>query len=391
MQQPDNKLYYLWQQYLSGRATGQELNELMEAIGDASRDDENIQLFQQAMQKYPAGAGLTDDTQSEMWRRISERAGSGRQPVHRVHFLRKWGWAAAVLILLCSGAYFWMTAPKGPKTVTLEPQPADVLPGSNKAILTLADGTTITLDSAANGAIAQQGNSSVVKLANGEIRYDLKGAASGGVMLNTMSTPAGGQYQLTLPDGTRVWLNAASSITYPAAFVTKERKVKISGEAYFEVAKDKAKPFVVDVNGQASVEVLGTSFNIKAYADEEATRTTLINGSVKVRNNATSVVLSPGQQGVSSDRQLAVINNANVEQVVAWKNGIFDFNGLAFQAIIKDVGRWYDIRVKYEGEVPAFKLKGKMDRGVKLSDLLRFMKGFGLQVRLEGRVLTIKQ
>lgn len=322
-------------------------------------------------------------------------------PIQRVHFLRRWWWAAA--IILVSGTITAIAVLSGgnqPQSGSeLSHNSADVLPGSNKATLTLADGSAIILDSAGNGAIAQQGNSSIIKQANGEIRYDLKGVSKHEVMMNTISTPKGGQYKLILPDGTQLWLNTASSVTYPAMFVGKERKIKITGEVYLEVAANKSQPFIVDIDGKSNVQVLGTSFNINSYADEENITTTLVSGSVKINS---SVMLTPGQQALSpyntigvsgsADRHpdnIRVASNVNMEQVLAWKNGIFSFDGKNFASLMREVERWYDIRVVYKGVTPDFKMKGKMDRGVPLNDLLRFLREYGLTVKLEGRSLIV--
>ncbi|MDQ0110468.1 ferric-dicitrate binding protein FerR (iron transport regulator) [Chitinophaga terrae (ex Kim and Jung 2007)] len=310
-------------------------------------------------------------------------------PVRRVRFLEKWGWAAAVLILLGAGTYLYMATKKKDidlvkgKTIATP----GILPGSNKALLTLSDGTTITLDSAASGAIAQQGSSSIIKTPGGEIVYNAKGLPGGEVMMNTMSTPRGGQYRLTLPDGTTVWLNAASSITFPAAFTGNDRKVKVTGEVYMEVVKNDKMPFRVDVDGRTTVEVLGTSFNINSYTDEGAIVTTLIEGKVRVLPGNTAVsasaerqsaTLRPGQQAFQPNNTTTVniSNNANMEQVLAWKNGIFSFTGKSFPSAMKDIERWYDIQVSYEGAIPTIKLKGEMDRGVQLTDLIRFLQGY---------------
>lgn len=317
-------------------------------------------------------------------------------PVRRVRFLEKWGWAAAVLILLGAGTYFYMASKKtGPEVVKGKATPTQgILPGSNKALLTLSDGTTITLDSAASGAIAQQGSSSIVKTTGGEIIYDARGQSQGEVMMNTMSTPRGGQYRITLPDGTAVWLNAASSITFPAAFTGNNRKVKVTGEVYMEVVKNAGMPFMVDVDGRTTIEVLGTSFNINSYTNEGAIATTLVDGKVRVlpgNITAGAVTLNPGQQALQPNNTttINISSNANLEQVLAWKNGIFSFTGKSFQSVMKDIERWYDIQVRYEGAIPTRKLKGEMDRGVQLNDLIRFLRGFGLQVELKDRILVV--
>jgi len=311
----------------------------------------------------------------------------------KVRVLRRWGWAAAIFALLATGSYLF-TSSNNKRTIISQvpPKTDNILPGTNKAILTLSDGSSITLDSAASGAIAQQGNASIVKLANDEIRYEQKGLSQGEIMMNTMSTPRGGQYKLVLPDGTKVWLNAASSISYPAVFIGDERRIEVSGEVYLEVAQNENKPFIAGLKGGLTVQVLGTSFNINAYADDGEIKTTLVEGRVKV-SGGNSVMLKPGQQAIqlSNTGALTLIPEANLEKVLAWKNGMFDFTDLDFKLAMKDIERWYNIEVKYEGSIPVFKLKGKMDKGVQLSDLKRFIEGFGLQVRLEGRTLTIKE
>lgn len=314
-------------------------------------------------------------------------------PVHRVHFLKtSWfRYAAAILIVVGLGtvAYLWTNNKKIEQPLVSENKQlqTDLPPGGERAVLTLADGTEIVLDNAANGNIAQQGNATVIKSDNGQIRYDLKGSSQGQVMLNTMSTPQGGQYQLTLPDGTKVWLNAASSITYPAVFVGKERKVTINGEAYFEVAKNKEMPFMVEVRGMSTVEVLGTSFNINAYSNEETVNTTLVEGSVKINKR---VVLKPGQQAVVKDpAAVSVVNNADLEKAIAWKNGLFSFNNADLVSVMRQLERWYGVKVIYQRDVTDLTLKGEMYRNVQLSTIMNFLKKMGVNVRLDGKTLIV--
>ncbi len=314
--------------------------------------------------------------------------------MHRVHFLKtSWfRYASVAIILFGIGTSLWNSNKNTDQTIVNGNKylKADIAPGGNKAMLTLSDGTTITLDSAANGAIAQQGNSSIVKSANGEIVYNLKGIAQGAVMMNTMSTPIGGQYQVTLPDGTKVWLNAASSVTYPAAFVGKERKVKVTGEVYFDVAKNKQKPFIVDVDGKAGIEVLGTSFNINSYKDEEDIKTTLLEGSVKVSNSNKQAILKPGEQAsIGNTAGIIVKSDADLTQILAWKNGIFDFTGADLKAVMRQLERWYDIKVHYKGSVSNEVFKGKMYRNVNLSDVLETLEQLGVKFRIEGKTLIV--
>lgn len=406
----EQQLTYYFERYAQGNLS----NDERIAFADLLKDPANKEMVQQILDR---DWHLWEHHQLDFSQEIdhieqgvaamirADQSFTDRPPVRRVRFLEKWGWAAAVLILLGAGTYFYMASKKTQVDVVKGkaiPTPG-ILPGANKALLTLSDGSTITLDSAANGAIAQQGSSSIVKTAGGEIIYDARGLSRGEVMMNTMSTPRGGQYRLTLPDGTTVWMNAASSITFPAAFAGNSRKVKVTGEVYMEVAKNDKIPFIVDVDGRSMVEVLGTSFNINSYTNEGAIATTLVEGKVRVlpgniaaisasaEEQHGAVTLKPGQQALLPDNATAVsINsNANLEQVLAWKNGIFSFTGKSFQSVMKDVERWYDIQVRYEGAVPARKLKGEMDRGVQLNDLIRFLQGFGLHVELKNRVLVV--
>jgi len=310
--------------------------------------------------------------------------------VHRVHFLKTawFKYAAAIIVMFGIGAYFWTTGKKTEQAIanSAKQLQTDIAPGGEKAVLTLADGTKIILDNAANGSLARQGATQVVKLTDGQVAYSVKGASDKDIMWNTLSTPPGGQYQITLPDGTRVWLNAASSITYPAAFVSENREVKMTGEVYFEVAKNKEKPFIVDINGRSAAQVLGTSFNINAYANERAIKTTLLEGSVKV----SSVILNPGQQAiVSSSGQQPKITDADLGQILAWKNGLFNFNGLDLHEVMRQLERWYDIKVQYQGRVSNVIFRGEMYRNVNLSDVLEVLQKMGVKFRLEDKTLTV--
>ncbi|MEO5890952.1 MAG: FecR family protein [Ferruginibacter sp.] len=346
-------------------------------------------------------------------------------PVYRLRIIRKRlvRYAAAILVLAGLGTYFYFNFSKKQQqqTVVSEIKPRDIDPGGNKAMLTLSDGTTITLDSAADGALAQQGASSIIKLANGQIIYKPGADSTEEAMMNTMTTPRGGQYQLVLPDGSGVWLNAASSITYPVVFTGKQRIVKITGEVYFEVAKNKEKPFIIDVNGRSMVRVFGTSFNINSYADDASTRTTLLEGSVRVisepmptlfkgqtgflesrfdgkantagTNNRMKdlAILKPGQQAVitGDKKEILVKSNIDIDQVMAWKNGFFNFQNASLPQMIQQLERWYDIQVRYEGSIPEMQFKGKMHRGVMLSVVINWFADLGIKSRLEGKTLVI--
>ena len=272
--------------------------------------------------------------------------------------------AAVILILLLIGTYFILSS-KSSKQEIVKTAPTetklknDIAPGGNKAVLTLADGSTIVLDSASNGTISQQGNIKVKKIGNGLLVYTINGklvTENDEAFFNTISTPRGGQYKVTLADGTEVWLNAESSIRFPVVFTGTERKVEITGEAYFEVAKNKNMPFKVKA-ASSEIEVLGTHFNVNAYNDEAFIKTTLLEGMVKVSipalaGNQSSKFLQPGQQAeINKKGEINVLDNADTEEAVAWKNGRFQFKSTDLKTILRQISRWYDADVEYKGNV----------------------------------------
>jgi ferric-dicitrate binding protein FerR (iron transport regulator) len=293
------------------------------------------------------------------------------------------GWlryAAVFIIVAGAAAYLWLS-PGSSKIgrMASAKTSGDITPGGNKALLTLSDGNTILLDSAAAGQLALQGNANVIKSAAGKITYRLNGAADQFIRLNTLSTPRGGQYQLTLPDGTNVWLNALSSITYPVAFGGKDRKVTVTGEAYFEVARDKTKPFIV-VTPKDQVTVLGTAFNVNCYADEPVRKTTLLEGAVQIG----AQVLKPGEACLNG-KVVAV----DTDKAIAWKNGLFDFNGAGMEELMRQVARWYDIEVVYQDGIPDKEFVGKLSRNASLKTLLKALEYANVHFTIEGRRIIV--
>ena len=408
---------YLLQQYQTGSATDAEWEELAALLTNAANDETIKEALQQAMEQHIPGTAFQQrDYQALLQKITSIDQTPVQQPaVRRTTYISKWGWlaAAAVLLLLIGGTYIWFnTKPAPPVAVIAE---KEILPGQQGAVLTLANGKTIVLDSLNNGTIAQQGQTAVV-LTNGMIKYHEGAPASNGeaIAYNTLSTPRGRQYQLTLPDGTKVWLNAESAITYPVAFTGNNRQVRTSGEVYFEVATLRLRsglkmPFLVDVAGKANIEVLGTHFNVNAYADEADIRTTLLEGSVKASaipdksgpaGNPQSAILKPGEQiSISqtsparpdgrSGGQLSHPIPVQTDEVMAWKNGLFVLQGANLEEVIRQLARWYDIDIRYESAVPAFQFEGKMDRGVKLPTVIKWFTDLGIPCHLENRTLVI--
>lgn len=296
-------------------------------------------------------------------------------------------YAAAVILIAGAGTYVWLTNTNRPKPAVVNvPAPVnDIAPGGQKAVLTLADGSTILLDSAANGRLATQQGSQVMKK-DGQLIYTSPGGEQGVLTYNTLRTPRGGMYQLSLPDGTKVWLNAASSISYPVAFSGKERVVSMTGEAYFEVAPHAQMPFRVKVNETNSVEVLGTHFNVKAYTEEELISTTLLEGAVRIASNGKKVTLKPGQQAQASVQQLSVkaLGRNGISEAMAWKEGRFNFQDVNLQEIMRQLSRWYDIEVVYEKGIPDLEFIGGMERSLPLSEVLKGLRMSGVNFRLEN-------
>lgn len=302
-------------------------------------------------------------------------------------------WAAAAMGLIVAGFWVFMEQ-RSPDKLVSQPSPAqeikDIAPGGNRAMLTLADGTQIVLDSADNGALLKQNGITVIKLNEGELSY-LGKANAGEVVYNTVSTPKGGQYQLILADGTRVWLNAESSLRFPVVFQGQERKVELSGEGYFEVTKNDKAPFYVSV-GMMDVKVLGTHFNVSAYTDENTIKTTLVEGSVVVNSGAAEVKLNPGQQAALGrmDEVLKKVDNVDVSAITAWKNHEFLFNETELRDAMKQLSRWYDFEVVYENQIPPTYLYGTIQRDKSLTDVLKIMEASGLKFRIEKEGATNK-
>jgi hypothetical protein len=273
-------------------------------------------------------------------------------------------------------------------------QVKDIPPGINNAVLTLDNGTMIVLDSAADGTLIQQGGIKVLKI-NGQIAYDKAANANpqAAPTYNTITTARGNQYQVILADGSKVWLNAASSIHFPSYFTGNERKVEITGEAYFEVAKDAAKPFRVEFNNQSGekgeIEVLGTHFNVNAYPEEEDIQTTLLEGSVKIKRGRNVLMLAPGQQAKVTSDDITLKNDVVLSQVVAWKDGFFVFNNSDIKMIMRQVARWYDVEVDFEGRIPLEGFTGKVSRNVPLSKFIKVLELNDVNVKTEGRKIII--
>ncbi|HEY9262721.1 FecR family protein [Chitinophaga sp.] len=329
---------------------------------------------------------------NEVWTRIRMTTVK-RSPVA----LRRYCVAAAAVALLIGSGMYWLRPHQNIQMDARLPMAAryksDALPGTNKATLELGDGSIIELDSVGKGELARQHNALILKNESGAVSYQSVNAADhAGIAYNKISTPKGGQYQVVLPDGTQVWLNAASSLRYPTAFTGNARTVELNGEAYFEVAPDAGKHFHVKVMGNRAmeVEVLGTRFNINTYTDEAANATTLVDGKVKVVDAASQAVLQPGQQALVYDRQQQItLQTADLPGILAWKEGLFSLQDADITDIMRQIARWYDVEVIYNGTIKQ-KFVGKIPRNMKLSEVLKVLESTGwVNFSISGKTVTV--
>jgi transmembrane sensor len=302
--------------------------------------------------------------------------------------------AAAVLIISLSMIIYksLFTNEPNEKYTTTTVQPAtDILPGGNKAVLTLGNGSTIILDSTSGGSLGSDGGINIVKVGDGQVEYREANSTQTNqlTVYNTISTPRGGQYQIALADGTKVWLNASSSVRFPVEFNDAAREVEMTGEVYFEVAHDPSKPFRVKVQDNY-ISVLGTHFNVMAYDNEPSINTTLLEGAVRVENKKSSSRISPGQQArADASGSIKIIKDADVEEAIAWKSGFFQFKSADIKSIMHQVERWYDADINYEGDVKLH-FTGQVSRSVKVSELLRKLELTNeVHFRIEGKKITV--
>lgn len=301
--------------------------------------------------------------------------------------------AASILILLSVGAYYGLKKSDTSADYAHNLK-NDIQPGGDKAILTLANGKQIILANTGNGFLAQQGSTRINKTANGQVVYvSAPNIKSNDTSYNTITTPAGGQYAIILPDSSKVYLNASSSLRFPAIFARNLRTVSLTGEAYFEVAHNKNKPFRVLTKGQ-TVEVLGTHFNINAYNDEKAIKTTLLEGSVRVSAAGQMALLSPGEQSqlaYAGSKSISVIPNADVDEAVAWKNGLFQFNKADIKTVMRQMARWYNVEVVYQGEIKDRVFSGSIYRSLSASKALELLSLTDVHFVIEGKKIIVSE
>ena len=392
------KMRYLLQQYAANKASKQEVAEMFEWLQSPEGEGMLKQLIVDKDGNETQEIAFSQKDWDKMWTVIKRETNPPlRKSIYR-SMLRAQAVAAIFLLALAGGIYFLLhkESSKAPAPVAAAGYRNDIPAGGNKAILTLANGSTIVLTGAQKGLLAQQGNTNVVKLASGALEYNIQNKNDGQLLYNTIATPRGGQYQMVLPDGTKVWLNAASSLHFPTAFAGNERSVNLAGEAYFEVAHvvspvtGKRIPFHVNVNGM-DVEVLGTHFNINAYSNEQSIRTTLLEGKVNVTQNGITQKLEPGKQAIVDNETHAItVAEVNTDQAVAWKNGYFRFKVTGIRELMRQVERWYDVEVEYKTTRNDQDYTGIVSRSQNVSALLHMLEGTGtVHFKVEGRRIIV--
>lgn len=378
----------LLKRYLNDECTPEEVKQLLE-LNNAHPDADWYPYLEEVFRNSPPDAAFTKEKWEPVLRSILHKR---EERVLGFRTFSRWRLAAAACFLLALGTLLWWFNMRKPDTRPIANVPATDIPAPtrNHATITLADGRTVDLDSAGNGQLAQQGAIQLVKLASGQIAYQTSdGQIIKELQYNTLSNPRGSNViDIRLSDGSQVWLNAGSSITYPVAFPGNERKVELKGEGYFEVAKDKGAKFIVSSDG-ISTEVLGTHFNVNAYGNEQVIKVTLLEGAVRTGNKDATVVIAPGQQAIAGKGSVKVNDFPNLDQVMAWKNGVFNFNKLGIDEVMGQIENWYDVKVEYQSGKPNARLFGEMGRDLSLLEVLQSLKDVGIHCRLEGKVVTI--
>jgi ferric-dicitrate binding protein FerR (iron transport regulator) len=404
MERPNERIAYLFIRHLKDELTVEEQLELREWVNVS---EHNQAIFHQFTDPDNLNGALKEYStlEASIWDKIDAKMKtadlSEEAPVYNIRPNKRRRWiyvaAAAVLLFLSITSYFWLasrfnlsskarpaSAPVGAK---------DVAPGGNKATLTLSNGSTIVLENAADGHLAEQGSSDISKQKNA-LSYTTtpaNGATSAAVVYNTLTTPRAGQFQVILPDGTKVWLNNASSLRYPTTFSGATREVELTGEAYFEVAKNTSQPFSVKIPN-AVIHVLGTSFNIMAYNDEPTVKATLLTGKVSIAAAAgKQTVLSPGEQGILTHAgEITMAKDVDTEEAIAWQRGYFHYVHANIGDVLRQLARWYDVEVIFTTPVSDdYTFDGEIGRDLNLSTILKYLEKNDLHFHIEGKKLIV--
>jgi ferric-dicitrate binding protein FerR (iron transport regulator) len=372
----------LYEKYLAGKCSKEEQAEL-----ENYQDSFELKEQQWNVRTMGNSEEIKQSIQEDLNYSIEEHS------KYRIFRFRAWqSAAAAILILLTAGIYYYQNSPEPVIVKTETPRfRNDVAPGNNKAILTLDDGSKINLDDAKTGILASESNIDIKKTGAGQLEYAAGTQSVKTVKYNILSTPMGGEYQLVLPDGSKVWLNSGSTLRFPTAFIGSERIVELKGEAYFDIAKNPKMPFLVRTNNAMDIKVLGTQFNIMAYDDEKNINTTLIEGSVEVLKGSGKTMLKPGQEAILNRGSGNIkVASADLEQAIAWKNGYFIFYNENIESIMRKVSRWYNVDVVYQGNLSNKDFVGTISRNKNISELLKMLELTGaVHFSIDGRRITV--
>ena len=395
------RIGYLLNLYLNGSIGQKDMAELRHIISNEENADFFLQKIETKLQSESFDSnsemGINADVLFEkiMSKAISINQVNKITPKRRMPFIRNLAIAAGVAMLM---GLLWILKANnaidnfGSKNHVAESiEGVNVFPGSNKATLTLGDGKVVLLDNNTSKNISSQGVSAVSVSKEGELIYQIaKSDAKADDVINTLFVPKAGQYKLQLADGTMIWMNAASTLRYPASFHGSVREVELTGEAYFEVAHDKEKPFIVKLKNETRVQVLGTSFNINAYENENELLTTLLEGRVKVITPISQQALIPGQQSqIDQSGKIRVATDINTEEVIAWKNGQFNFHGTDLRTLMRQIERWYDIEIEYKGDFPKDRFSGTVSRTANLSQVLKILELSEVHFKMDGKKLIV--
>ncbi|SKA29083.1 FecR protein [Chitinophaga eiseniae] len=390
MSQPENAYEQLLQRYLDGQCSRDEMDTLFRYLNTNASRRPLLAAMQQEFERvlrenHDVPQALGDRIETRLLQEISRTKVA---PVRSLRYI-KWSAAAAVALLLSTAVGVYISRQPAAPRLAQQRTIQTGSPGSNKAKLTLSDGSVVTLDSTGNQVIRQ--GDVTVQQHNGQLLYPLTAGPSSIVSYNLLAVPRGGQFNVVLPDGSRVWLNAASSMRYPTTFATNHRTVEIQGQAYFDIQPVAGQPFIVKVNNM-EIQVLGTSFDVMAYADEPVTRTTLIQGAVKVKSGANESYLHPGQAAaVNNTSGNIAVRPADLREATAWRAGFFDFENASLASVLKQLSRWYDVETDFATLPEGNRFGGYINRNLPLQEVLPMLETDKVKLKLEGRTIKVIQ
>lgn len=401
MQKDDNRLHLLMKALSNNKIGKEDLDELVALLNQS----DNEAIVDSEMKKiWAREKSSVENSDDQLYSRIvsNARFKKVQKPAKTFSFSSRLGmfYYAASILLVCGFGLVYYAYKNQPNTRGAISQSAkkvqpDKINNTTDPILTLANGEQIVLSKVGNGTLSLENNVAVAKISDGQLSYRQSSSDTSNpteTSFHTISTPIGGSYQLTLPDGTKVWLNAMSSLKFPVVFTANQRNVELQGEGYFEVASDHSKPFSVAAKGM-KVRVLGTHFNISAYANDDAVRASLVEGSIRAENQSSAMLVAPGQQAVLKDGFGAIkVKPVNIQDAIAWTNGNFVFRNEPIEEIMKKISRWYNIEVKYEGDSKRQEFGGKYYKQNSLSELLSSLALTGtVKFKIDGRRVTVMQ